>query len=204
MPNNIFYTLNDKLYINITNKCCCSCIFCLRQGGGGVGSADSLWLEREPSLGEIKAAFDAADLSGKTEIVFCGYGEPMERAADVIETARYIKSRCGLPLRINTNGLAKLIRPDFDMSGLAAVDSVSISLNADNKDEYLRLTQSRFGEGSFEAMLRFAREAKAFTNVVFTVVDVLEPERIEQARRIADDAGVGLRVRSMIACRPNN
>jgi TatD family-associated radical SAM protein len=194
----IFYKLYDKLYVNITNKCSCSCIFCLRQSGESVGGADSLWLEREPSLDEIKAAFDQSDLKGMTEIVFCGYGEPMERAADVIELCGYIKSKCDLPVRINTNGLVKLIEPDFDMRGLSAADSISISLNADDGEEYLRVTRSRFGPGSYAAMLSFAREAKEFTNVCFTIVDTLEPARIEKCREIAAETGVPLRIRAMV------
>jgi len=198
MAMTIFYVLHDKLYANITNKCSCSCVFCLRQSGDSVGDADSLWLEREPGLTEIKAAFDAANLDGMTEIVFCGYGEPTERARDVIEISKYIRSKCKLPLRINTNGLVKLIDPGFDMRELAAVDSVSISLNAENAEEYLRITRPGFGEGSFEAMLDFAREAKNYTGACFTVVDVLEPSRIEKCRRIAEDAGVPLKVLHLV------
>ena len=29
---NILYTIGDSLYINITNKCPCSCTFCIRNG----------------------------------------------------------------------------------------------------------------------------------------------------------------------------
>jgi len=194
----IFYTLYGKLYVNITNACSCACIFCIRKGGEGVGSANSLWLLREPSLDEIKAAFDAQNLDAISEIVFCGYGEPMERASAVIKTCEYIRSKCSLPIRLNTNGLVRLIEPDFDMSNLRLFDSVSISLNADDKEEYLRVTKPRFGEKAYYEMLDFAQDAKEFTDVGFTVVDIIGGERIENCQKIAQSMGIPLRVRHFV------
>ena len=193
----VFYKLADKLYVNITNRCSCDCIFCIRKNGDSVGDAESLWLEREPSVDEIKGLFDALDLQNITEIVFCGYGEPLERADAVVEIGGYIKyktGKIGIPLRLNTNGLVNLINPDFDITRLGVFDSVSISLNADNASEYLRVTRPVFGEGSFEAMLKFADDLKKCTNVFFTVVDVGDIN-IEKCRSISEKCGISLRVR---------
>ncbi|MCL2082432.1 MAG: TatD family nuclease-associated radical SAM protein [Oscillospiraceae bacterium] len=194
----IFYTLGDKLFINLTNACPCNCLFCVRSKRDGVGSAESLWLEREPDLQEIKTAFSECGLCGITEIVFCGYGEPMERAGLVMEVCGYIRQQCALPLRINTNGLVKLIDPDFAVSKLAAVDSVSVSLNADNESEYLRLTRPGFGSAAWSAMLNFAREASAYTSVILTAVNVLPRQSLDRCKEIADSLGVEFRVRDMI------
>ena len=71
----IFYEFEGKLYANITNKCPCSCIFCIRKNGDSVADNDSLWLEHEPSYEEIIKAFDDFDKTGLHELVFCGYGE---------------------------------------------------------------------------------------------------------------------------------
>ncbi len=49
----IFYEFEGKLYANITNKCPCSCVFCIRKNGDSVADNDSLWLEHEPSYEEI-------------------------------------------------------------------------------------------------------------------------------------------------------
>ena len=202
----IVYRLGNKLYLNITNACPCSCVFCLRGTQQGVGDAESLWLEREPSIDEIKKALDTSySFDDIDEIVFCGYGEPMERADDVIEICRYIKSdifaqknKPALPVRINTNGLVLLMHPGFDVSRLADVDTVSISLNADDDAEYLRVARPRFGAGSFDALLTFAREARAYTSVVFSVVEgTMSRERMENCRRIASEMGVVFRVRAM-------
>jgi TatD family-associated radical SAM protein len=163
-----------------------------------VGDAESLWLTREPGVAEIRAAFDSRDLSGIAEVIFCGYGEPMERADTVMQTCEYIKSKCLLPIRLNTNGLVKLLFPCFDLSRLSIFDSVSISLNAADEAEYLRVTRPRFGAPSYAVMCEFAQEVMKYTAVSFTVVDVIGKEQIEKCREIARSMGVPLRVRNYI------
>ena len=196
----IFYRLGQKLYVNITNTCPCDCEFCVRRFADGVGDAGNLWLEREPTLDEIKSAFDnRQDLGQINEIVFCGYGEPMERANDVIKICEYIKAALPeMPVRINTNGLVRLINPSFDIGKLAIADSISISLNADDAEEYTRLTNPRFGIFSYDEMLDFAVSAKNYTSVTFTVVDTLSPERIDNCRRLSTDLGIPMHVRSFM------
>jgi len=178
-------------------------VFCLRETQNGVGNAESLWLEREPTVSEIKAELDTHfPFKGMDEIVFCGYGEPMERADVVIEVSRYIKNifvsknMPPLPVRINTNGLVHLIYPDFDVSQLATIDTVSISLNADDAAEYLRVARPRFGEPSFDALLRFARDTRRYTSVIFSVVEgTMSAKRLENCMRIASEMMVGFRLR---------
>ena len=38
----IFYKFEGKLYANITNKCPCACVFCIRKNGDSVADNDSL------------------------------------------------------------------------------------------------------------------------------------------------------------------
>jgi len=195
----IFYTLGDNIYTNITNRCPCDCIFCIRKITDNMGEEKSLWLEREPTLDEIKAAFDEKNLSGEieqiNEIVFCGFGEPMERADDVIKITQYIKKCVAKKVRLNTNGLVRLINPGFDMSSLAALDAVSVSLNADTADEYLRVTRPKFGAAAYDEVLRFAKDAKEFTDVSFSIVGILEQYRVQNCRDISKSLGVSLRIR---------
>jgi len=190
----IFYRIGNKLYVNITNRCPCDCVFCIRGISDSVGDAATLWLDCDPAIDEIKAAFPD-DLTDITEIVFCGYGEPMERADDVIEICEFIKSKTQLPLRLNTNGLVKLSNPEFDLSRVCVFDCVSVSLNADNAADYQKLTRSDFGEVSFDSMLSFAKEIKAYTNVCFSVVDV-EGVNIEKCKIVSEKAGISLRIRN--------
>ena len=51
----ITYELGNSLYVNITNRCSNACEFCLRSKHDNVNGEDDLWLEREPTIDEIKA-----------------------------------------------------------------------------------------------------------------------------------------------------
>ncbi len=194
----ITYKVKNGIYVNMTNRCPCACTFCLRQNGPGVFGSDSLWLEHEPDIGEVKTSIDEWNLEEYDEVVFCGYGEPTERLPELLEVAAYIRSKSDIKIRINTNGLADLIwgrSTAADLEGL--IDTVSISLNANNAEDYLRLTRSKFGIGSWQAMLDYARDCTKYVpKVVMTVVDkVTTPEEQEESRRICDSIGVTLRVR---------
>lgn len=193
----IVYEVGTNLYVNITNKCPCSCTFCIRQNADGVYESDSLWLEHEPSIEEIKEALVKADFKKYNEIIFCGYGEPTERIGILCDTARFIKENDGPPIRLNTNGLADLIHGESTASRFEGlVDTVSVSLNAGTKEEYLKVTRPKFGEPSYEAMQKFAAECKNYVKkVVFSVVDVIGEDEIAASQVIADKLGITLRVR---------
>lgn len=193
----IVYEVGNNLYVNITNKCPCKCIFCIRNNGDGAYGSDSLWLEREPSAEEIISTLKKVDFKKYSEIIYCGYGEPTERIDVLVETARFIKENGGPPVRINTNGLSDIIngRPTACLLEGAA-DTVSVSLNAGTKEEYLRVTQPLFGEVAYEAMQKFALECKQYVkNVMFTVVDIIGEEQIKAAQEMADKLGIRLRIR---------
>ena len=194
----ITYPVNKGLYINMTNRCPCSCTFCLRHNADGVYGSDSLWLDREPTVREVCDSVDTWDLSQFSEVVFCGYGEPTERLEDLLLVAKHIKAKGSIPIRINTNGLADLIwekQTAPELKGL--VDTVSISLNTPSKEDYLKVVRPKFGAQSYDAMLRFAKDCTAnVPNVVMTVVDVVtSQEEQEQCRKICEGIGANLRVR---------
>lgn len=193
----MLYTVGDKLYVNLTNRCPCACTFCIRQNGDGAYGSDSLWLEREPTADEVIAEFGKYDLSKYTEVVFCGYGEPMERAEDVAFLGRYIKEKLGLPVRLNTNGLGDKIHGRKTAALLeGAVDIVSISLNQCSSEKYNAVTRPKWDD-AFEAMLSFAADCKKYVpKVMFTVVDVISSEDIDECRKLAESLGIELRVRA--------
>ena len=197
MAMTIVYEVGKNLYVNITNKCPCSCTFCIRKNGDGAYGSDSLWLEREPSLDEITDALEKHDYKKYNEVVFCGYGEPTERLDVLVETAKYIKKNGGPKIRPNTNGLSDLIHNEPTAHKLEnAVDIVSISLNAGTKEEYLKVTRPSFGEKSFDAMKKFASDCKKYVpEVMLTVVDVIGEDEIKAAQKAADELGIHLRVR---------
>ncbi len=195
----ILYKVHNNLYVNLTNKCPCSCVFCLRQNTDRVGESDSLWLEREPTAEEVIAAFAERDMRAYDEVVFCGFGEPTEALPVLLPVADYVKETYAMPVRLNTNGLGNLIwerdiTPEFE----GRIDTVSISLNTPNPARYLELTRSRFGEGSFEAVLDFAeRCARHVGKVVMTTVETTITREEEAAcRQICEERGIAYRIRA--------
>ena len=81
-PNNIVaYDYFGSLYINMTNRCDCRCVFCIRdQEGSGLGG---LWLDGEPTRQEVLDSILNMDPTAYPEIVFCGYGEPTYRIDEI-------------------------------------------------------------------------------------------------------------------------
>lgn len=198
---NILYEIGNSLYVNVTNRCSCACIFCIRKEADGVHGSESLWLEHEPSINEIIQAFDQYNLDQYDSIVFCGYGEPLERLDIVLEVCKYIRSKSNTKIRINTNGLSDLINGKETAKLLkGSIDAVSISLNAPNKHDYINIVKPEFGERSFDSMLKFAKDcAELIENVSLTVVDeVLSQSQISACEEIAKEIGVNFRIRKKV------
>lgn len=192
----ILYTYKNQVYANITNRCDCSCEFCIRTHKDSVGEADSLWFKTEPTLEEIKAAMDAFDFTGYDELVYCGYGEPTCALENLLASAAYVRSKYPLKVRVNTNGLGNLYHGRNIVPELAAVvDRVSISLNAPTAERYQQITRPQF-ENAFDAMLEFASLAqRTFEHTQLSIVDVLPADDIAACQRIADERGIYLKVR---------
>lgn len=194
----ITYPVKNGIYVNMTNRCPCACTFCLRQNGESVYGSQPLWLDREPTVQEVCDSLDAWDLSQYDEVVFCGYGEPTERLDDLLQVAAYIKGKSNIPIRINTNGLSDLIHGEKTAYKLKGwIDTVSISLNATNKEEYFAVVRPKFGMDSYEAMLAFTKDCVQYVpHVVMTVVDVVTTkEEQDRSRQICESLGATLRVR---------
>lgn len=188
----ITYEINDALYINLTNRCTNNCCFCVRNKTEGF--VFDLWLDKEPSLPEIMA--DIENPEKYSEVVFCGYGEPLERPLEVLEICRYLKKK-GVRTRINTNGQANLIWRSNIVPELAGlVDSISISLNTKNSEDYMKLCRPENGEEAYESVLDFTKECiKYLPEVCLTVVDVIPAYDIEICRNIAESMGARFKVR---------
>ncbi len=196
----ISYELDNNLYLNITNRCTNACDFCVRNNEDGIDKDLDLWLKEEPTLAEIIQDLEARDFSKYGAFVFCGYGEPTMRLDIILAVGAWVKDKTDIPVRLNTNGHANLIYGKDVTGDLAKViDTVSISLNTDTASKYQALCHSDFGEASFDALIDFAKKCKANgIDTCLSVVDVISPEEIENCQRIADDAGIRLRVRAYI------
>ena len=195
----ILYKVHGGLYVNMTNRCDCRCTFCLRNDRETVGESSTLWLEREPSVEEIKNEFAKFNLEEYEEVVFCGFGEPTERFEDMLEVAEFVKKNYGKKIRLNTNGHGNLSHEKNiipKMEGL--IDTISISLNTPNEGRYNEIVRSRFGDKAYQATLQFAEESKKYVpNVVLTTVKTtITEEEEEQCRQICEKLNVTYRIRA--------
>lgn len=190
------YKYGNSIYINLTNRCTNACTFCIRLGHPGVGG-HNLWIKREPEAQEI-----ISELEKETDIekaVFCGFGEPTMRLEVLLEAAGYLKSR-GVSVRLDTNGQGSAYAAyDITPRLKGLVDTVSISLNAPDAKGYQKLCRSIYGEDAFNHVLGFAKGCVAQgIETIFTVVDVIGPEQIEESRSVAESVGAKFRVREYI------
>ncbi|NOR51855.1 MAG: radical SAM protein [Gammaproteobacteria bacterium] len=187
------YELHGNCYLNITSECTLRCQFCPKYNRTWEVQTYDLTLTREPTVAEVLEAI--GDPKRYREIVFCGLGEPTKRFDALIEIARKMKEQ-GMRVRVNTDGLASLVEGRDVTSEMAeVVDTLSISLNAHNEEIYNRHTRPR-REGAFNAMLDFAKKAKAAgMSVTLTAIDGLEGVNIDACREIADNLGVDFRRR---------
>ena len=194
----ILYEVHENLYVNMTNRCPCACTFCLRQTMDEMNHSGSLWLEREPSVEEVIAEFDKFDMKKYRELVFCGFGEPTERLEDLLKVAAFVKEEYHMPIRLNTNGLSDLIHgKDTAPMYEGLIDTISISLNTPDAEEYLKLTRSKFGIESHDAMLRFAGNVSNYVpNVILSTVETtITKEEEDRCREICAKLGVTYRIR---------
>lgn len=151
----IVYRYDRSAYINITSRCCNSCIFCAGRTADGVGG-NYLRHREDPGEDLVLSTLDAFPLEDFGETVFCGLGEPSLRSGLVVKCSERL-SRRGVTTRLNTNGLCTSFMGDEAVLELIrAVDSVSISLNASAADEYRRICRPSL-ENAWEHLMKFIR-----------------------------------------------
>lgn len=197
----IVYWLGNNTYLNITNECSNDCYYCFKRYKNGVDGFN-LKLRREPSPREITQQLQRV-LSKKTwdEIVFCGFGEPMQRLNCILEVATWIKKHSAEILRINTNGQGYLLNPgDKVIRKLkkAGVDKISVSLNAHNKETYNDVCRPKFGN-AFENVVKFIEDSSKEFKTEITTVTIPEVD-ISQVRDLARKMGVTFRTREYVPC----
>ncbi len=188
------YKLGNDTYINLTNKCTNDCTFCIRNSNEGVGGYH-LWLEKEPTAQQVISEL-AKD---KSDVVFCGYGEPTIKLDELVAIARYVKGYGGY-VRLNTNGHANEYHGRNVVPELKdVVDEVSISLNEADATKYNMVTNCEYGEAGYEHMLDFARLCvQSGIKVVFSVVDVISQEDIETCQKLSEKMGATFRLRHYV------
>lgn len=194
----IIYTFSGKPYLNLTSKCPCSCTFCIRQNGDGLGSATNLWHKGDPTLEEITTAIDSYKFKDGDELTWCGYGEPTMVYDNLIASAKYVKEKYPtVKLRLNTNGLSDRINGKETAKELCEVfDCISVSLNTPNSERYDEVCRPKY-EGAYDSVKKFIADcvATGLSDIRCSVVDVITEEETEQCVKIAEELGAKIRVR---------
>lgn len=194
------YTLDGNLYINLTNKCSNGCDFCVRNERSSY-YGNYLWLRHgEPTPEKVMAAANGlGDLSRFKEVVFCGFGEPTYKVAEMVALCDYFHGK-GLKTRLNTNGQGNLInKRDIVPELKDKIDFVNVSLNASCVEKYQPICRSQFGEAGFAGMIEFAKLCrKNGIDCRFSIVDCIGEEEVEACKRLAESVKVPLYVRKYI------
>jgi GTP 3',8-cyclase len=196
----IVYWLGNNLYLNVTNRCPNNCYFCFRKFKNGIQEFN-LKLEKEPTAQEvIEELRQAINRKNWSEVVFCGFGEPLERLNLVLEVTRWIKKHFLKAVRVDTNGQGYLLNKGRDVIQElrdAGVDKVSVSLNAPNKEIYNQICKPVF-EDAYENVIEFIKKAKeAGLETEATAVTIPEIE-ITKVKELAETLGAKFSVREYI------
>ena len=189
----ITYPYKGNLYLNITNRCSNRCSFCMKNSSYIFFDYD-LELKTDPNKEEIlKQALKK--YSGEKEIVFCGIGEPLIRLDDILWICKKLKEKLKVFIRINTNGHVQLRYPNRDVAKELAkvINSISISLNAENEKKYNRLCRPAYSD-AYKKMLEFAKNCQKYFPITLSVLDLPEVD-IKKCQKIATDMNTQFLVR---------
>ena len=192
------YEFENKLYINLTNKCPNRCTFCIRNIKDGVNGSP-LWLTKKATYERVIEAIEKFELAKYPQVVFCGFGEPTCELDLLCKIGKYLKGY-GKEIRLNTNGLANEINKVENVAEMlkGIVDKISISLNASTEEKYQEICKSVF-KNPLALLLKFTKQCvDAGINTTLSVVDTIGEEEIKKCREIADSLGAKLRVRALI------
>ena len=160
----LVYSINNEehpetVYVNLTNSCTNSCIFCLRNQKDDVCGAE-MWHDDNYTLEDIIEQFNKFLPYVKTT-VFCGYGEPFLRREMMKEFCKYLrKNYPKIKIRVNTNGHANAIyKTNVAEEFKGLIDAVSVSLNASAKKIMTKFANRKLKMGmkKLKSLSRLAR-----------------------------------------------
>ena len=201
--DNLVYLLDGKIYINLTNRCTNSCVFCIRSIKDDV-CGKNLWLKNEVFSAQDVISQLKQYVKDGAEVIFCGYGEPTLKLEILKEVAQFLKSSYkDVKVRLNTNGHGNFIYSrDITRELKDLIDEISVSLNASNKEEYDAISKPNLkSENSFEEVKDFIQ--KSVQAGIPTVASVVVGYKnldidVEKSRELAIELGAKFRVREWL------
>jgi TatD family-associated radical SAM protein len=197
----VVYWMGNNIYVNITNKCSNNCYFCFKRFKKGIKEFN-LTLDKEPTAEEAKEKLRMIiNRKHWNEVVFCGFGEPLERLDVVLEVARWLKRQYLMRVRVDTNGHGYLLnkrRSVVQELKQAGVDKVSVSLNAHNTETYNQICKPAV-ENAYEAVIEFIKTAKE-EGLETEATAVTVPEvSMTKVKDLAEKLGAKFSVREYIS-----
>ena len=202
----LVYSINNEknpktVYVNLTNACTNSCIFCLREQKDDV-CGKNMWHDDNYTLDDIITQFKDFSNSAE-EVVFCGYGEPFLKKDMMKEFCQYLrKNYPQIKIRVNTNGHANAIyKSNIAEEFKDLIDSVSISLNASNEEDYNEICKPTV-KNAYEEVKKFIIACKMagidVTTSVVTGFDNIHNIDIDKCKEISENLGAKFRNREFI------
>ncbi|MCK4935880.1 MAG: TatD family nuclease-associated radical SAM protein [Elusimicrobiales bacterium] len=203
----LVYRYNDSLYINLTNQCPTKCVFCIKYLWKMQFHGYNLDISKfEPNADAyIDAIGKEIKIAGFNEIIFCGYGEPTMRLAEMLKISSAIRAgkivglQSDFKIRLNTNGLGNLINKRNIVPELkGSINSVSISLNTMDPRQWLHLMNplSEYREEGFLSVLQFIKDcSKNLDKTTITALDNLGAD-LEKLNALAKELNIDIRIRS--------
>lgn len=191
----------DTVYVNLTNACTNSCVFCLREQKDDVCGSE-MWHDDNYSLQDVINQFEEYKPTPK-QVVFCGYGEPFLKKDMMKSFAEYLRQNYPkVKIRVNTNGHANAVyKTNIVEEFKDLLDEVSVSLNSDNAQEYNEICRPKI-ENAYEEVRKFISACnKAGIKTTASIVTGFDNEHeidIKACKKIAHELGAGFRSREFI------
>ena len=217
----LVYSINNEpnpntVYVNLTNACTNSCVFCLREQKDDVCGAE-MWHDENYTLGDVIKQFEEFFTPHPTSshllpqgtkgykpenVVFCGYGEPFLKKDMMKAFAQYIRENYPeIKIRVNTNGHANAIyKTNIAEEFKGLLDEASVSLNSDNAEQYNEICQPKI-ENAYEAVKDFLKSCKEAGIKTYASIVTGFDEReinVENCEKIANELGAEFRNREFI------
>ena len=202
----LVYSINNEkspetVYVNLTNSCTNSCIFCLRTQKDDVCGAN-MWHDGEYTLEDIIEQFQSYNPTPKEVVFFC-FGEPFLRREMMKEFCKYLrKNYPEIKIRVNTNGHANAIyKTNVAEEFKDLIDAVSVSLNASNSSEYNEICKPKI-QNAYSEVKKFIKACvdagiDVSTSVV-TGFDKIHNIDVEKCEEISRELGAKFRNREFI------
>ena len=217
----LVYTINNEpnpktVYVNLTNACTNSCVFCLREQKDDVCGAE-MWHDDKYTLEDVIEQFknyitphptsshplpQGAREHKPQNVVFCGYGEPFLKKDMMKAFAQYLReNHPEIKIRVNTNGHANAIyKTNVAEEFKGLLDEASVSLNSDNAEQYNEICQPKI-ENAFDAVKDFLKSCKEAGIKTYASIVTGFDEReinVENCEKIAKELGAEFRNREFI------